>query len=191
MALSSSASWALCSWTGGGATRVTSLVLVGSGQALGYQPDNLAALDFESWSDMFVGWQLAVRAMPWVLGDLFNLGERLFGEPAYGAIIDDSGVGRATIRNYAWACRQVPLARRRADLSFSHHYEVAGLPAELADDLLDRAAANSWARRELRAAVAAHHAGMMPGGEEIETDGLVRDSAGRLLPHCPTCTCEE
>ncbi len=61
------------------------------------------------------------------------------------------------MRQITWVCREFPngdLSRRRDNLSFSHHLEVAGLekPAEQ-DRWLDLAEGNGWTREELRAAL--------------------------------------
>jgi hypothetical protein len=39
--------------------------------------------------------------------------------------------------NAAWVAKAIPPARRRKELSFRHHSEVAALPPETADQLLD------------------------------------------------------
>lgn len=44
-----------------------------------------------------------------------------------------------TLRKYKAVGRQIELGRRRPNLSFKHHQEVAYLPAETQDALLDRA----------------------------------------------------
>ena len=55
-----------------------------------------------------------------------------------------------TLKNAGWVCRQIEKSRRRDKLSFSHHYEVAGLEQKESDLLLDKAEENGWNRNELR-----------------------------------------
>ncbi|MGW0651777.1 LmbU family transcriptional regulator, partial [Streptomyces umbrinus] len=55
-----------------------------------------------------------------------------------------------TLRNYAWVAGKVARSRRRPELSFQHHQEVAALPPDEQDYWLGRAVEGSWSRAELR-----------------------------------------
>jgi N6-adenosine-specific RNA methylase IME4 len=59
----------------------------------------------------------------------------------------------ATVRQAAAVAKAFDIDRRRSNLTFSHHVEVAALPAEEADALLDAAEAEGWSKRELRGEV--------------------------------------
>jgi hypothetical protein len=50
------------------------------------------------------------------------------------------GVEYQTCRNLAWVAGEVELSRRRDNLSFSHHAEIADLPPAKQDKWLARAA---------------------------------------------------
>lgn len=63
---------------------------------------------------------------------------------------DMVGVSIGQLRTCRWLARRFPPARRRAGLSYSHHLEVAALPGEAADRLLDLAAGERWSVVQLR-----------------------------------------
>ncbi len=69
---------------------------------------------------------------------------------------DMVGVSIGQLRTCRWLARRFPPARRRPGLGYSHHMEVAALPEETADRLLELAAEERWSvaalRREARKA---------------------------------------
>ena len=84
---------------------------------------------------------------------------RAFGEKRYGArkaVVEApewEGPAYQTARNAAWVCATFEPSRRRDNLTFKHHAEVASLPADEADTLLDWAQERGdkpRATRELR-----------------------------------------
>ncbi len=84
----------------------------------------------------------------WALGDWACHGERKYGDLAGAAA--GIGIAAGSLRNLATVARKVELSRRRDSLSWSHHAAVAALPAEVGDDLLDRAEAGGWSRETIR-----------------------------------------
>jgi hypothetical protein len=84
------------------------------------------------------------------IGDAINWGEQLIG-PEYAQAIESTGLSPATLVSYAAVCRQIEESRRRAALSFSHHRAVATLDPDEQEQWLDRALAEGWTRRQLRA----------------------------------------
>jgi len=98
-------------------------------------PDDLSQ---EDW--LQIGQQLRNmdRALPWMIGDWVRFGERQYGE-TYQAAMEKSGLSHQTLRNQASVARKFELSRRRDNLSFGHHAEVAALTEKDADALLDRA----------------------------------------------------
>lgn len=71
------------------------------------------------------------EAGPWLIGDWVAYGEGVYGEKAAQAVAA-SGLKLETVTNYAWVARKVPPGQRDADarVTFSHHKEVADLPAK-------------------------------------------------------------
>jgi len=66
----------------------------------------------------------------WTVGDWFNMGERIYGE-MYSQVMDASKLAYGTLANYKYVASKVEFSRRRENLSYSHHQEVASLAAEL------------------------------------------------------------
>lgn len=84
------------------------------------------------------------------IGDAVNLGEARFGE-RYAQALEATGLAPQTLINYTYVCRKVAPSRRRADLSFRHHAEVAALEPEQQIEWFEAAARNQWSAAELRA----------------------------------------
>jgi thiol-disulfide isomerase/thioredoxin len=107
-------------------------------------------LPFERW--LAIGKRIGELADPstWWLADWAAYGERSYGERYRQASIV-TGSGYQTLRNYAWVARRFDVARRRDDVSFAHHAEVAALDDRERDEWLARARSEGWSRNELRA----------------------------------------
>jgi len=111
-------------------------------------------LTFESWSA--IGARIAghANASAWWLGDWITFGRMKYGR-RYTEAISTTGLDYQTLRNYACVARRFEPSRRRADLSFQHHAELAALPDALQDSWLAQAAAGHWSKAELRRRVRA------------------------------------
>lgn len=97
-------------------------------------------------------------ATSWWLGDLLNFGERLFEHDRYVEAMELSGLKYETLTNYAYVCRRVARSRRRDQLTFGIHYEVAALEPQDQIEALDAAEANGWTAKQLRDAIRASRA---------------------------------
>jgi hypothetical protein len=73
-----------------------------------------------------------------------NYGER------YRFVLDELEVSYDRVKDYAYAASNVPVAIRRADLSWNHHRVVAKLVPAEQEIWLARAADERWSYRELR-----------------------------------------
>lgn len=91
-------------------------------------------------------------AVHWWIGDWVNYGEKHYGE-TYAQAVEETPFTQGTIQNDAWVARSVETSRRREVLSFAHHQEVAPLPPQAQEDLLDRAEEEGWTRNQMRANV--------------------------------------
>ena len=89
------------------------------------------------------------RASGWWLGDWLRYGNARYGE-RYRAAARVTGYDVQSLMNMAYVAGRFDVTRRREDLSFSHHAEVASLPAEEQDRWLERAATGSLSVRGLR-----------------------------------------
>lgn len=105
-------------------------------------------IDYAIWHA--IGEKLAARANTtvWWLGDWLAFGQQSFER--YPEAVAATGLRYQTLRNYASVARRYSLERRRANLTFQHHAEVASLSDADQDRWLDRAADEGWSAHELR-----------------------------------------
>lgn len=85
----------------------------------------------------------------WWAGDWLIHGRRVYPD-RYRQAIARTLLDYQTLKNYAWVARKFAVSRRRENLSFHHHQEVAALPEDEQDVWLDRAAVGGWSKTELR-----------------------------------------
>ena len=107
-------------------------------------------LSYEEWADLVQTHQRLHRVILWRLGDLLVWGEDAFGEE-FSQVISD--YAKQTQYNAMWVARRVDFSRRREILSWSHHAEVAHLPADEQDKFLELATEKRWKVVELRQAI--------------------------------------
>ncbi|WP_409180697.1 LmbU family transcriptional regulator [Amycolatopsis sp. VS8301801F10] len=111
-----------------------------------------ADLSFEEWT--LAGKRLSglIDASAWWLGDWLVFGKRCYAD-RYQRVIRTAGLRYQTLRNYAWVARRFEIDRRRSALTFQHHAEVASLPFETQERLLDCAERDAWTTKQLRTAI--------------------------------------
>lgn len=111
-----------------------------------------AGLSFEDWAR--AGRQLSgiVDSSAWWLGDWLVFGKTHYAD-CYQLAVQRAGLRYQTLRNYAWVARRFPVSRRRAALTFQHHAEIASLPVEEQNRLLDQAERELWTTKQLRLAI--------------------------------------
>jgi hypothetical protein len=89
------------------------------------------------------------RGSGWWIGDWLRYGNSRYGD-RYGAAARVTGYDQQSLRNMAYVAGRFEVSRRRAALSFSHHAELAALPAEEQELWLDRAESKALSLRSLR-----------------------------------------
>jgi len=96
-----------------------------------------------------------IKRLQFILGDLLLRGEQAFGDDAYAKASAVAGLDPETLRHYAWVAKKVPEQARHAELSFSHHRQVAilGLGEQMA--WLTRAHAEKLSVAQLKEAIRA------------------------------------
>ncbi len=102
-------------------------------------PDNLSK---DEWIEAGVILARIGAGMMWWVGDYWIYGQKTYG--GRKTIVDGpnwQGPSFQTCANAASVCRAFKASRRREDLSFGHHAEVASLDKKEADRLLDWAQA--------------------------------------------------
>ena len=107
---------------------------------------------FADWSRCGEFLQQAAGRIQWWVGDWLNYGESKWGE-TYTQAVDATGLDYQTVANAKWVSGRFDVSCRRETLSFSHHLEVASLPVEQAESLLDEAESEGLSTRDLRARV--------------------------------------
>lgn len=112
----------------------------------------LPRMKYEKWEAAIHQLIAAGASSAWLIGDGLAQGEAWFGEE-YAQAFDPDKLRRIdvdTLRNYQWVAQKVPFVRRRTNLSWSHHQEVAAMDADDQSYWLTLAEGNGWSRNELR-----------------------------------------
>jgi N6-adenosine-specific RNA methylase IME4 len=105
------------------------------------------------WLEIGKNLALYEGAIQWWLGDWWAYGDqRRWGDGE--EIAEQIGIDYSTIRIYAVVARSVSLLRRRNNLTFGHHREVAPLTPEQQDNWLDKATTGHWSVNQLRCEIA-------------------------------------
>lgn len=91
-------------------------------------------------------------ALPWWLGDWFVMAEKTYGS-TYAAAEKITDLSYKTLAQLAWVCRSVQSSRRRENLSFAHHAEVASLEPWQQERWLAHAVEHRLSQKQLRAAI--------------------------------------
>jgi hypothetical protein len=104
---------------------------------------------YDAWAAVGASITRITNASCWWMGDWIVYGEQAYGR-RYVEAVEATDLDYQTLRNYAWIARRFQPSRRRTDVSFQHHAEVAALPEADQDLWLDRCARLRWSRNELR-----------------------------------------
>lgn len=107
---------------------------------------------YETWAQVGRQLQYIEGAVHWWIGDWLNYGERAYGE-TYSQAMEETPYSYGTLRNDKFVAGRIELSRRRDNVPFSHHAEVAALPPAQQDVLLDKAEVEGLTREKLRRAV--------------------------------------
>jgi hypothetical protein len=126
----------------------------------GSEPPSLALelperTTFEQWVVIGRGLCLTERALNWHIGDWWAFGDHRYGERARAAAEGIFGREFQTLRDIGWVASSFETSRRHDALTFQHHREVASLPANEADALLEKAEREHLSTRDLRREVQA------------------------------------
>lgn len=108
-----------------------------------------AEITFDEWVASGLYLKVSYFAHKWWLVDWLLKGED-FGDQGRQAVAEMWGMNEHSLISILSAGSRFPPERRRPELSFEHHREVAYMPEELADDLLDKAIAENWTCKFLR-----------------------------------------
>lgn len=111
----------------------------------------------------------ASKALPWLIGDWILAGEQQWGK-TYEEAEEITGLAYKTLANAASVCKRVEFSRRRENLSFRHHAEVASLDPDDQAELLEAAERGNWTTETMRQQVRALKGLPTPDMEETNND---------------------
>lgn len=166
------------------------------------------SVTYEEWQQAGMVLKFMDEGVHWWLGDWWRFGERQYGDMASqgskDAVEDITGYTYGTVRNAARVASQFEFARRRANLSFAHHYEVTALEPDEQDQWLEFAETEGLSHKALRAEISksryieaqarVHEASAPEHGLVIEQDaidfleGIAPNSVDLLLTDPPYMT---
>lgn len=170
-------------------------------QSLGLQTlswSSAGDLTYQQW--MAVGRRLGVvgRGSAWWIGDWIRFGANRYGG-RYKVATQLTGYDEQTLTNMAWVASRFEISRRRENLTWSHHAELAALEPDEREEWLDRAERNRLTIRQLRRALdedvlpgEAGAGGAVTGGgvdasprsEAAPEAADEADAEGTVCPHC-------
>lgn len=107
-------------------------------------------LTFSEWRKLGRITGSTVYVGPWLVGDWVNYGEAAYGEK-YTQAIDETGLSPERLRVCSWVANRYRLERRRRELSFEAHRELAFIDDDAKQDkALELAIKNGWGAKEIR-----------------------------------------
>jgi DNA modification methylase len=112
-------------------------------------------ITFDEWQSIGEKLSQVESGIHWWIGDWLNYGEQRWGE-MYTQAMDITEFDYQTLKKDKWVSDKIELVRRRTLLSWSHHCEVASLPPQDQDHLLQRAEDESLSVHKLRKEVRAY-----------------------------------
>jgi hypothetical protein len=136
-------------------------------------------LPIDSWQSIGDTILSVTDSSAWWIGDWLVFGQSIYGD-RYKRAMAETSLDYQTLRNYAWVARRFTPSRRRENLTFQHHVEVAALDAEEQDHWLDLAANFRWSRNELRRQIRNSAASDNGDRRPRESQVLIQMSEDRL-----------
>lgn len=136
------------------------------------------APSLSSWEDIGRRLTSVADSSAWWIADWLVYGENMFKD-RYLEAIEKTSLSYQTLRNYAWVGRRFSHSRRRDNLSFGHHSEVAALEPPEQDYWLRKAEEYSWSRNQLRKQVRASL--RQRGNPSVEPPGADENDAPRPI----------
>ena len=106
-------------------------------------------LSFAEWVEQGRRLGIIGRSVAWWIGDWLNWGNAAYGE-RYVRAARITGYDAQTLMNMSYVASRFDISRRRENLSWSHHAELAALEPKQQDRWLDRAKDDRLSVRCLR-----------------------------------------
>jgi hypothetical protein len=109
-------------------------------------------LGYDEWLHHGARLGLAGRSAGWWVGDWVRYGTARYGSK-YAAAARVTGYDRQTLMNMVYVATRFEISRRRENLSWSHHAELAALGVEEQERWLEHATEDRLSVRDLREAL--------------------------------------
>ncbi len=148
---------------------------------VGWTPD--VAMNVKHWITYGKRFARLGSASHWWIGDWMRYGNARYGEKC-GAASKATGYDRQTLMNMAYVASRFSTERRRECASWSHHAELAALPAAQQDVWLDLTEQERLTVRSLREAV---RRGLTEDGKphrRVADPSGKADESAFVCPHC-------
>jgi len=102
----------------------------------------------DEWMDVFKSLKMVEGCVQFWIGDCLAYRQQRWG--MYDDVAEETGYEIKALQNIKSIADKVETSRRREELSFSHHCEVAALPSEKQELFLNKAVEEKLSVRELR-----------------------------------------
>jgi hypothetical protein len=120
---------------------------------LGLRVTSRTRLKYDEWLTYGRSLYDSYQSLQWAIGDWLNYGEREYGEMYSQALEIFPEHCYQTFANYKYVASRVEISRRKENLAWSYHAEVAPLDPDEQVEWLDKAEANHWTKAELNQAL--------------------------------------
>jgi phage N-6-adenine-methyltransferase len=118
-------------------------------------------LSYEEYEEVMRTLGVMDKSVQWWIGDALNYGESYYGE-TYSQAMEETGIEYGTLAIYKHVSSRIEFLRRRKNLSFGHHQNVAALSPMDQDEWLDKAEKGDGPKKKW--SVARHRAEMKRQG---------------------------
>ena len=135
-------------------------------------------MPFRAWVHQGQRLGLLGRGAGWWIGDWLRYGNASYGEK-YSRAGRITGYDAQTLMNMVYVASRYEFSRRRENLSWSHHAELASLDAPAQEEFLDRAERDRLSVRDLRELVRLARREGRDGDDEA--------GSGHEVLVCPEC----
>jgi hypothetical protein len=105
---------------------------------------------FEEWQKAGRSFEYFAGAVHWWIGDWLLAGADRYEHGQYDEAVKNLPFEYDTLRADKWVAEVFEFVRRRTNLTWGHHREVASLTSEDQDYWLDEAEGKGWTQKELR-----------------------------------------
>jgi hypothetical protein len=140
----------------------------------------LTSVEWESYGPR-IG--LMSKGTNWWLGDWVRFGQRRY-DRRYRDAAALTGYDEQTLMNLAYVAGRIEISRRREDVSWSHHAELAKLENHDQDEWLDRVLEERLSVRKLRAELRQSRQATVARTAASDESSLAPSDGSVVCPHC-------